>query len=65
MGEIEMNKFEKWKQGLTLDVLYELIVTRNRCKRCPVWDLCLTLPVGSGDCLERLKEWGEQDANAR
>lgn len=54
------NKFEAWKQGLTIeDFDIRNFVNRVDCINCPAKTYC---DDHHGYCKDIFKEWGEQDA---
>jgi len=57
------NKFEAWKQGLTLEEFAETIAPINDpeiCEFCPARHYCPMYP--RINCEKNIKEWGESDA---
>jgi hypothetical protein len=60
-----MTNFEKWKDGLTLDEMAELL--SNFCGKCP-FDNVEECPAAAAEnywgkiCKDAVREWGEQEA---
>lgn len=54
------NKFEAWKQGLTIENLGKIANAISNCEVCPAFNMCKL--TADRWCSTQIKEWGEQDA---
>ena len=56
------NKFEVWKQGLTLEEFGKEKASCGCCDLCPVYATDVDCGKNEETCYKAIKEWGEQDA---